>query len=93
LDGQHYLVKIPARDFKAGDAIVLRVLSPYRTISAAIILDGKAGQVPVKKPTGVSWEKLRMQASSPLRTSLLAKRRSQRARPMVRAKQNAKRSA
>jgi len=51
-NGQGYLVKIPERDFKAGDAIVLRVYSPYvyRVISIAINLDGgKAGQVPVKK--------------------------------------------
>jgi hypothetical protein len=50
-EGQHYLVKIPGREFKSGDTFVLRVLSPYvyRTISIAINLDGgKGGQVPVK---------------------------------------------
>jgi hypothetical protein len=50
-DGQHYLVKIPGREFKAGDVIILHVNSPFvhRTISIAINLDDKAGQVPVKK--------------------------------------------
>ncbi len=51
-DGQGYLVKIPERDFRPGDALVLHVRSPYvyRVISVAINLDGgKAGQVPVKK--------------------------------------------
>ncbi len=48
---QHFGVKLPQRPFKAGDVIVLRVLSPfvYRSIVAAVNLDGKAGQVPVKK--------------------------------------------
>jgi len=50
-NGQHFVVKVPERAYKAGDAIVLRVRSPYvyRAIAAAINLVGKAGQIPVKK--------------------------------------------
>lgn len=50
-DDQHYRAKVPPRAMKAGDAIVLRVLSPYvyRVISAAISLPKKGGQIAVKK--------------------------------------------
>lgn len=48
---QHFLVKVPERAFKAGDAIVLSIRSPYvyRTIAVAINLVNKGGQIPVKK--------------------------------------------
>jgi hypothetical protein len=48
---QHFRVKLPARNFKVGDVIVLRILSPfvYRSIVAAINLDGKAGQIAIKR--------------------------------------------
>jgi hypothetical protein len=47
---QHFRVKLPARPFKAGDVIVLRILSPFvfRSIVAAINLVGTAGQIPDK---------------------------------------------
>jgi len=50
-NGQHFVVKVPERAYKAGDIIVLRVRSPfvYRAIAAAINLVGKAGQIPIKK--------------------------------------------
>jgi hypothetical protein len=48
---QHFRVKLPARSFKAGDVIVLRILSPFvfRSIVAAINLEGKAGQIAIKR--------------------------------------------
>jgi hypothetical protein len=91
-DGQHYLVKIPERDFKAGDAIVLRVRSPfvYRTISAAINLAGKAGQVPVKKS---HWRFLGQDADARKITAAdILACHTPLARPMARANQNAKNS-
>lgn len=50
-DDQHYRAKVPPRAMKAGDVIVLRVLSPYvyRVISAAISLPKKGGQIAIKK--------------------------------------------
>ncbi|MEP6672420.1 MAG: hypothetical protein ABJF10_24865 [Chthoniobacter sp.] len=50
-NGQHFVVKVPARAYQAGDAIVLHVRSPvvYRAIVAAINLTGKAGQIAIKK--------------------------------------------
>jgi hypothetical protein len=50
-NGQHFVVKVPERAYKAGDIIVLRVHSPfvYRAIAAAINLVGKAGQIPIMK--------------------------------------------
>jgi len=50
-NGQHFVVKVPERAYKAGDAIVLHVRSPvvYRAIVAAINLTGKAGQIAIKK--------------------------------------------
>ena len=49
--GQHFVVKVPERAYKAGDAVVLHVRSPvvYRAIVAAINLTGKAGQIAIKK--------------------------------------------
>jgi hypothetical protein len=51
LYGQHFVIKVPERAYKAGDVIVLRVRSPYvyRAVVAAINLTGKAGQIPIKK--------------------------------------------
>lgn len=48
---QHFRVKVPEKTFAAGDVIVLHVHSPYvyRAISAAIDLEKKGGQIPVKK--------------------------------------------
>jgi len=50
-NGQHFVVKVPERAYKAGDAILLHVRSPvvYRAIVAAINLTGKAGQIAIKK--------------------------------------------
>ena len=50
-NGQHFVVKVPERAYKAGDAVVLHVRSPvvYRAIVAAINLTGKAGQIAIKK--------------------------------------------
>lgn len=50
-NGQHFVIKVPERAYKAGDTIVLRVRSPfvYRAIVAAINLTGKAGQIAIKK--------------------------------------------
>jgi hypothetical protein len=50
-NGQHFVVKVPERAYKAGDVIVLHVRSPvvYRAIVAAINLTGKAGQIAIKK--------------------------------------------
>lgn len=50
-DDQHYRAKVPPRAMKAGDVIVLRVLSPYvyRVISAAISLPKNGGQIAIKK--------------------------------------------
>jgi hypothetical protein len=48
---QHFRVKLPTRSFKAGDVIIVRILSPYayRATAVAINLDGKAGQIPIKR--------------------------------------------
>ena len=50
-NGQHFVMKVPERAYKAGDVIVLRVQSPfvYRAIVAAINLTGKTGQIAIKK--------------------------------------------
>lgn len=50
-DDQHFRVKVPEKTFATGDVIVLHVHSPYvfRAISAAIDLEKKGGQIPVKK--------------------------------------------
>ena len=47
----HYRAKVPQRTLKAGDVVVLRVLSPYvyRVISAAISLPKEMRQIPIKK--------------------------------------------
>jgi hypothetical protein len=48
---QQVRVKVPTRSFKAGDVIVVRILSPYayRATAVAINLDGNAGQIPIKR--------------------------------------------
>ena len=50
-NGQHFVMKVPERAYKAGDVIVLRVRSPfvYRAVVAAINLTGKGGQIAIKK--------------------------------------------
>jgi hypothetical protein len=48
---QQFRVKLPARSFKAGDVIIVRILSPYayRATAVAIDLDRRAGQIPIKR--------------------------------------------
>jgi hypothetical protein len=48
---QQFRVKLPARSFKAGDVIVVRILSPYsyRATAVAIDLDRSFGQIPIKR--------------------------------------------
>jgi hypothetical protein len=48
---QHFRVELPPRSFKAGDVIIVRLLTPfvYRATAVAINLDENGGQIPIKR--------------------------------------------
>jgi hypothetical protein len=48
---QHFRFELPRRSFKAGDVIIVRILSPYvyRATAVAINLDRNSGQIPIKR--------------------------------------------